>query len=133
MSDVLEKTRFKTNELANTLPANSFALVPTTRDLEVIVDVKYYDQLRTIRWFALISPPDHIYAVADIEGKRVSLHQYVLSLASPDKAIEDIKHVTFHNKFSLDCVRSKSCSNSVAYDLAKVLQWNAPFAPRGAL
>lgn len=103
MIQVVLKTKLKLTEITSTLPARNYALVPTTRGLEAIVDAKYYDQLRAIRWYALISPPDHVYAVADIEGRRVSLHQYVLSLAIPDKAIEDIQHVTFQNKFSLDC------------------------------
>ncbi|WP_432450612.1 hypothetical protein [Aliiroseovarius marinus] len=103
MIQLVQNTKDRLAEITSKLPEDIYALIPTTRDLEAIVDAKYYDQLRAIRWFALIRPPAYVYAVADFEGKRISLHQYVLSLASPNKAIEDIKHVTFHNRFSLDC------------------------------
>lgn len=50
-----------------------------------------------------IPQADDIYAVADIEGKRISLQRLIVSLAHPEKTVKESKHVSFKNKFSFDC------------------------------
>lgn len=82
---------------------DDFALLPTSRGLEALVDTCFLKSLTRHRWFAVISRNDHIYAVADINGKRVSLQRYVKHLSDPSVPLEDIKQVSFKNKCSFDC------------------------------
>lgn len=103
MTDFIERTRHKIRALSKTLEADEISLVPTSRDLEAIVDRKFANQVKCHRWFAVISRGEHMYVVADIQGKRVSLQRLILSLAHPDKTIEDFKQVSFENKLSFDC------------------------------
>ncbi len=103
MTNIVVITRQKVNDLAKTLDADSFSRVPTTRDLEIIVDKVFAKQVNAYRWFAHIPQDDHIYAVADISGQRISLQRLILSLAHPEKTVLDFKHVSFNSKFSFDC------------------------------
>ncbi len=103
MTDIVEVTRQKVNDLANSLDAESISRIPTTRDLEVIVDRKFARQVDAYRWYAHIPQPTDIYAVADVGGKRISLQRLIIALANPEKTVKEIKHVSFKSKFSFDC------------------------------
>lgn len=103
MTDNIELTRQKVANLAKSADAGSITRIPTSRDLEAIVDRKFANKVNTYRWYAVAPPSGDIHAVADIGGQRISLQRLVMSLAHPEKNFEDLKHVSFKNKFSLDC------------------------------
>ncbi len=103
MTDIVEVTRQKVNDLAKSLDAESISRIPTTRDLEVIVDRKFARQVDAYRWYAHIPQADNIYAVADVNGKRISLQRLIVALSHPEKTLKEINHISFKNKFSFDC------------------------------
>lgn len=103
MTDIVEVTRQKVNDLANSLDVESISRIPTTRNLEIIIDRKFTRQVEAYRWYAHIPQTDNIYAVADVDGKRISLQRLIVALANPEKAVKEIKHVSFKSKFSFDC------------------------------
>ncbi len=78
-------------------------MVPTTRGLSAIVGRQFAGVVSQYRWFAVRAQPEHIYAVADIGGRRIALLRLVLTLATPGKTVDDLKHVSFKNKISFDC------------------------------
>ena len=100
MTDIVEVTRQKVNDLAKSLDAESISRIPTTRDLEVIVDRKFARQVDAYRWYAHIPQADNIYAVADVNGKRISLQRLIVALSHPEKTLKEINHISFKNKFS---------------------------------
>ncbi len=51
----------------------------------------------------MISRGDHIHAVADIDGQRISLQRYVMKLQYRDRSYDDLKQVSFENKITFDC------------------------------
>ena len=85
------------------LDEGEYALVSTTRAMQAIIDKRHLTEVMRYRWFAVISRNDHVYAVADINGKRVSLQRLVLHLQNPSKPLEEIKQVSFENKNPFDC------------------------------
>lgn len=91
---------------------NEIYLVPTTRGLEAIVDRKHKAQVSCHRWWAVVAGGGHVYATAEINGKRITLQRYVVHLENPATPIEDIKQVSFANKLTLDC-RFKNLENRV--------------------
>jgi len=103
LTDIVEVTRQKVKVLARSLDAESISRIPTSRNLVVIVDRKFAKEVNAHRWFANIPQPDHIYAVADIEGKRISLQRFIMLLAHPGKTDNENKHISFKNKLSFDC------------------------------
>lgn len=96
-------TRQKVEDFAKNLDAENVSMIPTSRGLKVIVDRKFAKQVNGHRWFANIPQPDHIYAVADIGGQRISLQRLIMLLAHPEKTDNDTKQISFKNKFSFDC------------------------------
>jgi hypothetical protein len=103
MQSPVEKTRAAVQTLIQSLDPTSIALVATSRDLDAIVDKCFDWQVRTHRWYAVISRGDHIHAVADIDGRRISLQRYVMKLQYPDRTYDDLKQVSFENKVTFDC------------------------------
>lgn len=91
---------------------NEIYLVPTTRGLRAIVDRKHKNQVSRFRWWAVVAGGGHVYATAEMNGKRVTLQRYVVHLESPTIPIDDIKQVSFANKITLDC-RFKNLENRV--------------------
>lgn len=103
MNEIVKNTRNKVEIIFSSIGSSEYCLIDTTRDLQAIVDKKFADSVKRFRWYAVISGSDHIYAVADINGKRVSLQRYVLILENPTKTLDEIKGVSFVNKVSFDC------------------------------
>jgi hypothetical protein len=103
MQSTVEKTRAAVHTLIQSLNPALIALVGTSRDLEAIVDKQFDWQVRAHRWYAVISRGDHIHAVADIDGRRISLQRYVMKLQYPDRSYDDLKQVSFENKTTFDC------------------------------
>jgi hypothetical protein len=103
MQSPVEKTRAAVQTLIQSLDPTSIALVATSRDLDAIVDKRFDWQVRAHRWYAVISRGDHIHAVADIDGRRISLQRYVMKLQYPDRTYDDLKQVSFENKVTFDC------------------------------
>jgi hypothetical protein len=103
MQSTVEKTRAAVHTLIQSLDPALIALVGTSRDLEDIVDKQFDWQVRAHRWYAVISRGDHIHAVADIDGRRISLQRYVMKLQYPDRSYDEVKQVSFENKITFDC------------------------------
>lgn len=103
MSDPVKTMRESVGRLVKTLNPDDIFLAETTRDLTAIVDSKFAVQVGARRWYAQITRGEHMYAVTDIRGKRISLQRFVLLLENPDKTLDEIKHVSFENKISFDC------------------------------
>lgn len=103
MQSSAEKTKAAVHTLIQSLDPASIAIVPTSRDLAAIVDKRFGWQVRAHRWYAQISRGDHIHAVADIDGRRISLQRYVMKLQYPDRSYDDLKQVSFENKITFDC------------------------------
>lgn len=99
MPDIVAETRLAVGHLTRELNSSEFAEVETSRGLRAIIDPQFYNDVMQHRWFAVISKQEHIYAVADIQAKRVTLGRYIYSLAFG----EAVKHVAFKNKVSFDC------------------------------
>lgn len=93
----------QTRRIARELPDQSFDLVDTSRGLQAIVDAEFAQTIRRYRWYAVFSRGDHAYAVADIQGRRVSMQRLVISLKEGRPDLETVKHVSFVNKHSFDC------------------------------
>ena len=91
MQSTVEKTRAAVHTLIQSLDPALIALVGTSRDLEAIVDKQFDWQVRAHRWYAVISRGDHIHAVADIDGRRISLQRYVMKLQYPDRSYVEVK------------------------------------------
>ncbi|ART99396.1 hypothetical protein [Yoonia vestfoldensis] len=91
---------------------NEIFLVSTTRGLKAIVDHKHKAKVSHHRWWAVVAGGAHVYATTEINGSRVTLQRYIVHLENPETPIEDIKHVSFANKISLDC-RFKNLENRV--------------------
>ncbi|NOD85556.1 hypothetical protein [Ruegeria sp. HKCCD6119] len=103
MTDYVDWIRRQISAQTDSLAPDDFAMIPTTRGLSAIVDRQFSDVVSQYRWFAVRAQPEHIYAVADIEGRRIALPRLVLTLASLGKNVDDFKHVSFKNKISFDC------------------------------
>ena len=103
MQSPVEKTRAAVQTMIQALDLTSIALVATSRDLDAIFDKRFDWQVRAHRWYAVISRGDHIHAVADIDGRRISLQRYVMKLQYPDRTYDDLKQVSFENKVTFDC------------------------------
>lgn len=103
MDTPVDRMRSAILALAHTLDPKTFALVPTSRGLEALVDHRFADKVSVHRWYAVITRGDHLYAVADIDGQRISLQRYVLKLEHPQASYEELKQVSFVNKVSFDC------------------------------
>lgn len=103
MQNTVEKTRAAVHTLIQSLDPALIALLGTSRDLEAIVDKQFDWKVRAHRWYAVISRGDHIHAVADIDGQRISLQRYVMKLQYPDRSYDDLKQVSFENKITFDC------------------------------
>lgn len=94
MQSTVEKTRAAVHTLIQSLDPALIALIGTSRDLEAIVDKQFDWQVRAHRWYAVISRGDHIHAVADIDGQRISLQRYVMKLQYRDRSYDDLKQVS---------------------------------------
>lgn len=86
-----------------TLNEREVAQIPTTRGLFAIVDVEFAEKVMRHRWYANLTGNGHVYAVADIKGKRVSLQRLIRHYLDESRPVKDIVGVTFKNKCSLDC------------------------------
>lgn len=102
----------ETVAIATGLEPDTWAYVETTRGLKAIVDAELAEELRKHRWWAVIASGGHIYAVADIFGKRISMQRYVAYLSAPGRTLDEIKNVSFANKHTLDC-RMENLANRV--------------------
>lgn len=89
--------------VTQSLDSVDFALIDTSRGLQVIIDARYKNEVSKYRWYAVVSKGNHVYAVADISGKRVSLQRFIVWLEPPIRSLEETKHISFMNKITFDC------------------------------
>lgn len=101
-ADIVRLTKQAVASLTYTFDPQTDAMIPTTRGLEAIVDRRFLTEMTRFRWYAVIGR-GHIYAVTDIDGRRISLQRLAYQLANPKLTFEDVKHVSFINKISFDC------------------------------
>ncbi|WP_243613412.1 hypothetical protein [Shimia aestuarii] len=90
-------------QICSKLADNEYELIPTSRGMEAIVDRQFAHEVSRYRWFAVVSRGNHVQVAADVDGRRVGLPRLVLHLANPEKAIKDIKNVSYKNKNAMDC------------------------------
>ena len=76
--------------------------IETTQNLRALIDLHWYDEVAEYRWFAN-GTGNNYYAVADVEGKRISLQRFIMGLSTVGKVDFAIKEVTFVNKCRFDC------------------------------
>lgn len=103
MESPVQRMRAAILALSRSLDPETFARVPTSRGLEALVDRRFEHKVNIHRWYAVISRGDHIHAVADIDGRRISLQRLVLKLENPEASYEELKQVSFVNKVTFDC------------------------------
>lgn len=99
----IQSMKTDVQSLFQSLDPAEVALIDTTRGLQAIVDVKHKNEVEKFRWYAVIAGGSHIYATADVFGKRVALQRLVMWLENPDQSINKTKHISFLNKVSFDC------------------------------
>lgn len=103
IEELLGSVKAAVYSVTKSLNPVDFALIDTSRDLQVIIDVQHKNEVSKYRWYAVVSKVSHIYAVADISGKRVSLQRFVIWLEQQERRLEEIKHISFMNKITFDC------------------------------
>lgn len=127
-------------KLVETLDPQTIAGVPTSRGLVALVDARFQREARAHRWYAIVGRGDHIYAVADIDGRRVTLQRFIMKLQIPGASFDDIKHVGFRNKISFDCrtsnledrvgrqavMRNRRPKKNTSSRFKGVIKWLAP-------
>lgn len=85
------------------LDPTQVACIPLTRGLCALVDKRFELRVNKHRWYANGNQPEHIYAVADVGGHRVSLQRLIRHYAEEGSKLAEVKNVSFHNKCPLDC------------------------------
>lgn len=103
MESPIELMRASIEILAQSLDPETYAMIPTSRGLDAIVDRRFQTQVLSYRWYAILSRGNHLQAAADISGRRVSLQRFILTLADPSLTLEEVKQVSFANKLQFDC------------------------------
>jgi hypothetical protein len=99
---LIEKMRSQIDDLKQQAREDDVTLVSTSRDMVALIDSKFASLVRNFRWYAVLSQ-EHIYAVADINGKRITLQRYIKALSLDETDFEKVKHISFRNKISFDC------------------------------
>lgn len=103
VKEVVNSVKAAVYSVTQSLDPVDFAMIDTSRGLHVIIDARHKNEVSKYRWYAVLSKVTHIYAVADISGKRVSLQRFILWLEQPERRLEEIKHISFMNKITFDC------------------------------
>lgn len=103
MEKVIASIRVAVENLAASLGEESFAMIPASRGLRVLVDKQFETELLRYKWYSVISRGGHTHAVAIIGGKRISMQRYVLTLQNPSLNVDEVKQVSFANKLTYDC------------------------------
>lgn len=95
--------RVTVETMAQSLNPETYAMIPTSRGLDAIIDKRFETQVKDYRWYAILSRGNHLQAAADVGGRRTSLQRLVITLANPSLSLEEVKQVSFANKISFDC------------------------------
>ncbi len=103
MENAVDKMRRTIAELVSQLNPRSIAVIPTTRELFAIVDKRFAKEVQSRKWYATTSRGDHVHAVADISGRRISLQRFVMKLQFPECSYDELKQISFENKVTFDC------------------------------
>lgn len=103
MESPVELMRVSIEILAQSLEPETYVMIPTSRGLDASIDTRFETQVKSHRWYAILSRGNHLQAAADVGGRRVSLQRYVLTLANPSLSLEEAKQVSFANKLPFDC------------------------------
>jgi hypothetical protein len=100
--ELIRATRQAVASLYSTIDAQNDAFIPTSRGLEAIVDRRFATEIAKYRWYAVLGR-GHIYAAADIAGRRINLQRLAYQLANPTLTFNEVKYVSFINKITFDC------------------------------
>lgn len=100
--ELIRATRQAVASLHSKIDACNDAFIPTSRGLEAIVDRRFVAEMTRHRWYAVIVR-GHIYAAADIAGRRINLQRLAYQLANPTLTFDEVKYVSFINKITFDC------------------------------
>lgn len=103
MESPVELMRVSIEILSGSLEPGTYAMIPTSRGLDAIIDKRFETQVNGYRWYAILSRGNHLQAAADVGGRRISLQRFVLTLANPSLPLEQVKQVSFANKLPFDC------------------------------
>lgn len=103
MGNAVETMQKSIDELKAKLDPRSFAVIATSKGLSALVDKRFGNEVRSQRWYATPSRGDHLHAVADIAGHRISLQRYVMKLQFPELSYDELKQISFENKVTFDC------------------------------
>lgn len=103
MESPVELMRVSIEILSGSLEPGTYAMIPTSRGLDAIIDKRFETQVNGYRWYAILSRGNHLQAAADVGGRRISLQRFVLTLANPSLTLEQVKQVSFANKLPFDC------------------------------
>ncbi len=103
MESPVELMRVSIALLVKSLQPDTYALIPTSRGLDAIIDKRFETQVKGHRWYAILSRGNHLQAAADVDGRRISLQRFILPLADPALSLDEVKQVSFANKLPFDC------------------------------
>lgn len=103
MDNHLKDMRVTLNNIYERLDENDIKKISMTKGMFAIVNKDFYSEVNKYRWYTSASQIEHIYAVTDIRGMRISLQRLVFHLANPNSDLALVKNVSFHNKCGLDC------------------------------
>ncbi|WP_295080293.1 hypothetical protein [Tabrizicola sp.] len=103
MESPVELMRVSIALLAESLQPDTYAMIPTSRGLDAVIDRRFETQVKSYRWYAILSRGNYLAAAADVGGRRISLQRFVLTLAHPTMTLDEVKQVSFANKLPFDC------------------------------
>lgn len=103
MKQEYQNLRAEVETIYKGLDQNQVACIPLTRGLFALVDKRFEMRVNQYRWYANGSRPEHVYAVADVVGQRVSMQRLIRHFEADGSKLSEIKNVSFQNKCPLDC------------------------------
>lgn len=110
---IVEAVTNEVRSIAMSLDDSCYRMVETSRNMRALVDAKHYETVTRYKWFAVITSGNHVYPVADISGKRISLQRYVYWLENQSNDLTETKQVSCLNKVTFDC-RSENLTRSAS-------------------
>ncbi len=102
-TDCIDRFRRQVETVLEDLDQDDIALIPTTKGLTAIIDKKHEAAVKSYRWHVSKTGRENIYAVTNMNGRKVSLQRIIRMLGDESLSLAETKYITFANKCSLDC------------------------------